>query len=124
MLGGNLESLLHGDVSVMASNSISRHLCPNLALQYDFKWHTEGYSNVFCILQDQLHKREEEHARERKNLLEQLEKERRKSEKEKNDIDKKELEVRNNASLLRFEPLSFKASNQIILKAMNYLSPE
>ena len=49
--------------------------------------------HIFCILQDQLHKREEEHARERKNLLEQLEKERRKSEKEKNDIDKKDLEV-------------------------------
>ena len=47
----------------------------------------------FCIIQDQLHKREEEHARERKNLLEQLDKERRKLEKEKNSIEKKELEV-------------------------------
>ena len=55
------------------------------------------------ILQDQLHKREEEHARERKNVLEQLEKERRKSEKEKNDIDKKELGVRIRASLWKYE---------------------
>ena len=46
------------------------------------------------LLKDQLHKREEEHARERKNLLDQLEKERRLSEKEKTTLEKKDLEVR------------------------------
>lgn len=44
--------------------------------------------------QDQLQKREEEHARERKNLLEQLEKERQISEREKTSIEKKDLEVK------------------------------
>ena len=92
-------------IMIKALNSISRHTCSNLALQYDFNWHIKGSNNVVCILQDQLHKREEEHARERKNLLEQLEKERRKSEKEKNDIDKKELEVHIRAFLWKYEPL-------------------